>query len=472
MIHQLYRQRTEYSFAFRKKNYVKRNKKTNIIDRIAVILFLLSAGVFVFGYGVMVGKYKFFPYSIWADMEIAFRVATGLYEKPGQKSIHPNIPHHLSPAYYDYAGVRIYDAGAMARGVTLLTSYWHSLNWRPGIRLIDSTGKILHHWKVDPAEIWPVSPHSDYVGRRKNTSDNYIHGCYLFDNGDVIFNVEYMGMVRMNADGKVLWTLPYRTHHSVHRGDDGHFWVCGLKWIKDNPEGRARLAQFPGLNLPVAEDFALKVSEEGEILREISILKVLYLNGYQQLIRQMSGGRSNDILHTNDIEPLSYGLANRYPLFNAGDILVSCRYLNAIFVMDPETEKIKWMCSRFLQQHDPDFLKDGWICVFDNNTDGSDQGQYPGGSQIVAVKPGRNQIRMLYPKTGEQEFYTAHGGKIQYCANGNLLITESRRGRVFETDPSGRTVWEWVQERFNDKLIPEVLEGTRYNLTAEQVAEW
>ena len=358
------------------------------------------------------------------------------------------------------------------KGVTLLTGYWESLGWKPGIRLIDSTGKILHQWKTDPAEIWPTSPHADRYWGRKNTSDNYIHGCYLFDNGDVIFNIEYMGLVRMNAEGKVLWTLPYRTHHSVSRDQDGHFWVCGLQWIEDDPEGWMRLNQYPDLTPPVAEDFALKVSEEGEILHEISLLRVLYENGYQQLIRQMSGKRTDDILHANDIEPLSSGLANRYPLFKAGDVVVSCRYLNAVFVMDPKTEKIKWLCNRFLQQHDPDFLKNGLICVFDNNTDGSDQGQYPGGSQIVAVKPGKNQIRILYPKTNEQAFYTTHGGKVQFLANGNLLITEARRGRVFETDPSGRTVWEWVQERYNDELISEVLEGTRYNITREQIANW
>lgn len=440
--------------------------RKNIFDQIALVLFIFSVICFIFCVGVFVGGKRIFPYHILKNMENAVLIAVGMDKDTVTRY------HYLSDAWYNYSGVRINDANSMMKGVTLLTSYWSSLDWKSGIQLIDSTGRILHRWKVDPAKIWPKSPYTDHVRNRKNTSYNYIHGCYLFDNGDVLFNIEYMGLVRMNASGEVLWTLPgYRTHHSISRDQDGNFWVCGLKWIEDTPEGRARLADYPGLRLPVGEDFALKVSEDGKILREISILKVLYQNGYKQFIRQ-SSKRTDDILHTNDVETLHSDMANQYPLFNAGDILISCRFLNAVFVIDKETEKIKWYCNRFLQQHDPDFLKNGWISVFDNNNDGTENGYYPGGSRIVAVKPGRDEIRIFYPKTKEQEFYTSYGGKVQYLANGNMLITEAWRGRVFETDPSGRTVWEWVQERYNENLVPEVLEGTRYPFTPEQIAGW
>jgi hypothetical protein len=304
--------------------------------------------------------------------------------------------------------------------------------------------------------------------------------------------MDNLGLVRMNAAGKVLWKLPYRTHHSVSRDQDGYFWVCGLKWIEDTPEGRTRLARYPGLNPPVAEDFALKVSEDGEILREISILKALYRSGYQQLIPQISGKQVGDILHINDVEPLLPAMADQYPCFEAGDIAVSCRNINTVLLIGAGTGEVKWLFSRFRQQHDPDFLKDGWIYVYNNNTDGFGHfpgkrhifdnregglvpswfGQYPGGSQILAVKPGEDLTRVIYPRTDKQSFYTPHGGKVQCLENGNLLITEVYRGRVFEVDPSGRTVWEWVQDRYDSELIPEVLEGTRYALTPEQIAAW
>ncbi len=445
---------------------MKRRKRESIVDRLALILFFLSAACIVFGLGVAVGRYQIFPYHILLNMQNAIQISMGIFQDPELR------PHYLYSAWYDYSGARIHDVSSIMKGVTLLTSYWPSLDWKPGIQLIDSTGQVLHMWKTDPTEIWTESPYTDHA-RSFNASNNYVHGCYLFDNGDIIFNLDYMGLVRMNAHGEVLWSLSYRTHHSVTRDEDGHFWVCGQKWIDDTPEGRERIKHYPGLKPSVGEDFALKVSEDGKILREISILKALYESGYQQFIRQMSGRRSDNILHMNKVEALHSDMADQYPLFNAGDIVVSCRRLNAIFVIDSETEKVKWLCSRFLGQHDPIFLNDGTICVFDNNSDGSEgDGSYPGGSRIVAVKPEGNKIRILYPKTDEQEFYTRYCGKIQYLENGNLLITEAQRGRIFETDPSGKIVWEWVHERYNDELIPEVLEGTRYALTREQIAGW
>jgi hypothetical protein len=158
--------------------------------------------------------------------------------------------------------------------------------------------------------------------------------------------------------------------------------------------------------------------------------------------------------------------------FDADDIVVSCRHIHSVFVIDTETERIKWLSSRFLRQHDVDFVGNGYIQIFDNNSDTSINGAYLGGSRIVAVNPAEDVFRLVCPKTNGPSFYTPHGGKAQRLTNGNLLITEARRGRVFEVDESGRTVWEWVQDRHDSELVPEVLEGTRYALTPEQVAAW
>ena len=238
---------------------------------------------------------------------------------------HERIPHHLYPARHDYSGVRIHDANSMAPGVTLLTGYWRAFERKPGLRVIDSAGRVLHQWKTDPAEIWRTSPHADHARGSKNTSENYVHGSFLFENGDVIFNIENLGLVRMNARGEVLWKLPHQTHHSVTRDEFGHFSVCGLKWLENTPEGRERLNRYPGLEPSVAEDFVLQVTEHGEILREIGILKTLYDSGYQKFIWKALARRSGDVLHTNDVEPLRSDMADQYPLFNANDIIVSCR---------------------------------------------------------------------------------------------------------------------------------------------------
>jgi hypothetical protein len=211
--------------------------------------------------------------------------------------------------------------------------------------------------------------------------------------------------------------------------------------------------------------------------QSISLVKVIYDNGMERLLSQKLPGKKNgfggDIFHLNDVEELSPEMAVEYPLFEAGDLVVSLRQIVLVLVLDPDTGKVKWHDNQStIMQHDPDFIGDGWIGVFDNNRDLTKRGTMLGGSRIVGVRPHTGEQRVLYPTSGATPFYTEFSGKWQKQANGNMLITEARAGRVFEATPEGDTVWEWVKPRFDDSQVPEVLEGTRYPFTPAQVAEW
>ena len=426
-------------------------------DRIALGLLFLAGVISAFLYGVAAARYRLFPFD---------------FVEPGYAKLEESLamPHMLCPIRYEETGVKIHDRGAMAPGLTLLTSYWPYLpdnNWTPGIKLIDADGHVLWSWRVpkvknraslDPWLAW-------------HAGGPYVHGSYLFDNGDVVFSSEYIGLYRMNAAGRTLWSIPH-THHSVFRDEDGNFWVSAARRLKDDAAGRKRAADFPGLRLPFFEDRLLKVSPDGKILKDISVLKILYRSGNQRRFwktRTFSG----DLCHLNDVEVLSHEMADQYPMFDAGDLVFSLRSPDFVGVVDPDTEEVKWSATEpFLAQHDPDFIGDGWIGIFDNNDDRTDEGSILGGSRIIAIKPQTNELRLLYPRSGSQRFYTKSGGKWQQLDNGNLLITQARAGRVFEVDAQGRLVWEWFHEHFDDKYVVEVLEGTRYNITHQQVAVW
>jgi len=259
----------------------------------------------------------------------------------------------------------------------------------------------------------------------------------------------------MNACGEVVWTVPYRTHHSVSRDDAGNFWVAGLKW---------RYEPVPEYIHPVPEfvdETMLQVSPDGKILREIFVLQSIYQSGYADLI--VSSHRTLDITHMNDVEVLSASMADRFPTLAAGDILVSLRNLNTVLVIDGKTEKVKWHFRHpLIRQHDPDFEPDGRITIFDNRDDMTQEGMKLGPTQLVSVNPATNEWTIVYPQTSKQAFYTQTGGKHQLLANGNRLITEAHGGRVFEIDPDGDVVWNWIVATRGDGLVPEVLEGTRY----------
>ena len=180
--------------------------------------------------------------------------------------------------------------------------------------------------------------------------------------------------------------------------------------------------------------------------------------------------------------PLPTRLADQYPLFEAGDLVVSLYQLNLVFVFDPETKKVKWSrITPLVHQHDPDFIGDGLISVFNNNADGTPEGIILGGSSMLQFQTKTQEMTQIYPRldgpsaktSKERVFYTPVGGKAQQLDNGNWLLTEAVGARILEVDTQGRTVWEWCQKRHDDGvMISEVLEGTWYPYTSEQVAAW
>lgn len=432
-------------------------------DLLPRVAFFLAALFFACLYGLIAARYDWFPNGV---------VRGALDEVERDDSDVDLSLHHVHPARHDLAGVARYEQ-IEHDDVVLLTSFWPDDDDLPGLRLIDRDGDKLHHWRVNPAEIWPDSPHQDSVRGVFNDPTNYIHGAHLFSNGDVLFNVEFMGLVRMNAAGEVLWTVDRRTHHSVARDERGNFWVCGMRWIETEAQRKGR---FAGLALPLVEDYALKVSPDGEVLQELSVLEALFDAGLQHRIWRVGELRNGDVLHLNDVEPLPQAMAADYPMFDAGDLLVSLRNIDTVLVVAPATSAVKWSAHEpFLAQHDPDWIGGGWISVYDNNNDGTREGQVLGGSRIWALRPADDGQRKIYPtavpaSSHERAFYSQHGGKAQKLANGNWLILEPQPGRVFEIDAEGRTVWEWGHQRRADGVsISEVLGGNSYRLTPAQV---
>jgi hypothetical protein len=416
-------------------------------------LFLIAGA---WGYGALSAKSALFPYPQLRSALSASKDAFGLVF----------VPHHLVPAIYDFSGVKVHDGARISKGSTLVTTYFSDLDWRPGIKLVDVDGNVLHTWDADPARLFPD----------RNFRYSYVHGTHLFPDGDILVILEHAGMVRMGPCGDIEWRLEVpQAHHSIAPSSDGNFWISThVAWL-DDQEGRSHLAQFqfPSLNPPLFEDHATKISPDGKILQDINLIDVVYRNHLQRAITKIGQKHTGDIFHLNDVEELSPEMAQSYPLFAAGDLLVSLRNIDLVLVFDPDTSEVKWHTFDLtIKQHDPDFIGDGWIGVFDNNTDGTARGSFLGGSGIVAVQPHTGRQAGLYPSENADPFYTDAGGKWQLLPNGNMLMVEARAGRALEAAPDGTTVWEWVSERYDEDRVPEVMEATRYDIGSDQILSW
>ena len=138
----------------------------------------------------------------------------------------------------------------------------------------------------------------------------------------------------------------------------------------------------------------------------------------------MHQSTSCDLLHLNDVEPFPARLKEGF--FKKGDVLVSLRNINTVFVFNRETEKIKFICTGlFIRQHDPDFIDGNTFSVFDNTRRPE---EYHPQSRIAIVSAPDKTVKTYYEGTPEHPFYTRIMGKHQWLPNGDLLITETCRG--------------------------------------------
>ena len=427
---------------------MKNNAQTS--SKISFIVFIISLMIFTFLFGLVTASFEWFPFPYFQK---AWYTAKNLWQDA-------TTLHNINPARYpDKTGVLVYKKDKVYPGITLISGSWNpgDEDWYYGIQLVDLDGNLVHQWKLDPSKIWPESPHTDHTaGQHNKKRKTMIHGTIIYPNGDIVFNFEYLTLVRMDWDGNIIWKLPYRTHHSVFEDENGSLWVCGAKWREEN------VPEYPHLYPNYTEDMIVKVSPDGDIKREISILKVLYESNYYGLLFFDWVYNTGDVTHLNNVEVLSTEMAENFKSFNAGDILVSMRYINTVMVIDGITEKVKWaMTHPFVAQHDPDFYPDGTITVFNNGLSKLNADSVLGGSEILKIDPVTNSITPIYGHKEDQYFYTNRGGKHQHLPNGNMIITECMAGRVFEVTSSGELVWDWHTSKWDKINVSEVMQGTR-----------
>ena len=418
-------------------------KNKYFFDLLPKLLFLLSLVIMSFGYGYLAKTFHWFPYY---QVENAKLVA--------QKLI--NEKKNIRPWYYQRTVqtrfVPILDRDKVQPGATLLTCVGNDDSLY--IKVVDPDGQIIHQWRLNWFKVWPHAKHIPARLVPKSRPGTHIHGVKLFPNGDIIFNFTELGLLRMDVCGHVIWRLPYCTHHSVNMDQDGFLWVPGNIYHESKPK-----PGFPYLKPWFIEPMLLKVSPDGERVREISVLDILREDDLTGLLVMSSQARwdvyaRNDILHLNDLEIFPSDLPEG--VFKHGDMMISLRNIQTIMVLDPVTLKVRYIkTGGMIRQHDPDFIDGNTISIFDNNNVKNDPD--PPYSRIILLDARTGENTVYYRGNTEHPFFTPIMGTHQWLPNGNVLITETITGRVFEIAPGGETVWEYFN-LLNDGYVG-IVEG-------------
>ncbi|MFT4926553.1 MAG: hypothetical protein ACI8WB_002651 [Phenylobacterium sp.] len=409
-------------------------------------LFYSSVLILCIVYGMAAEKYKLFPSPMLHSLVDNAKLAVG------------ELWGDSKTWYYVDAKTRkqvpVYKADEVQPGLTLITGLGAERSLV--MKVINFNGDVVNQWDLDWHKIWPDATHlsPDVIPRGK--PGTHIHGSTLMDNGDIIFNFEHLGLVRLDTCGNTVFRVPYSTHHAVNVDDQGNIWTPGeVVHTELTPE-------YPNYLPPYKEATVAEISPQGELLRTISLMALLKDNGYEGLMNlstlvSRKPRVKGDVYHLNDVEVFPKSLPEG--VFKHGDVMVSMRNINTVLVFDPQSLKIRFVSTgQFVRQHDPDFIDGNRFSVYDNNLVAA-KGAANNHSKIVIVSALDGSVTPYFKGSNAIPFYSYIMGKHQWLDNGNLLMVESMNGRALELNPQGQLVWEY-NNLIAQKGVVGIMEGT------------
>lgn len=349
-------------------------KKFFYIFLIVVVLFVLSFSLKrqnnIVNSDNSVEKLKSFPYLTW---------------------------YPIDPKNKLESGVTIYDKKLAFKGVNIYNSRNKAV-----AHLIDMEGNILHTWA--------------------NGNAKWLH-IEMNDRGDMFAIAKDELLLKLDWNSHMLWTNKSSFHHDIDIAENGDVYSITSDIIK---------IPYKDRSISVIDDHITILSPEGKTKKRISLFhlmgeKIIRNRGAEIKIDAHLNERpaeALDAFHVNSIEIIKKNIEN---FAHKGDVLISIREWNLTAVVDLKKEEIVWSWGEeFLRaQHQPTLLDNGNILIFDNH---GNEGQ----SRIVEMNPESKEVEWIYQPLNRYHFYSDTLGGNQKLPNGNLLITESTSGRVYE----------------------------------------
>ncbi len=389
------------------KKSSKLRKATNIIIGFVAFIFLITLTAKIFGNPgnrkigntSAIKALRTLPYVAWV---------------PAQKTIKKR-------------GVTKYNPDKAFSGVNICASIGAA-----GVHLIDMKGRVLHTWNAN------------------NMNDKWHAAVKLCQNGDLLAIAESRNLIRLDWNSNVEWMNKMRYHHEISIAENDDIYVLGRK---------DEVALIYGFPVPILNDYIAIISPDGKTKREIPIFKIVrkYVsfdiipktyrwitkkNNLKKILKLRKKhnyifdvGSIFDIFHTNTITIMDRDIEG---LGRKGDLIICIRELDLIGVVDIEKEELVWVWGpgELSRPHHPTLLENGNILIFDN-------GRIKGYSRIVELDPITKKIVWEYKDSPPQRFYSRIMGACQRLPNGNTLVTESDKSRIFEVTPDGEIVWEF-----------------------------
>lgn len=319
--------------------------------------------------------------------------------------------------------VTVHDPSKAFEGYTFFAPTFEKVAW-----LVDMQGRVVHRWEMETA---PAS-----------------HG-KLLPNGHVMWQgkgpgsiADFVGsgseLVEVDWDGNKVWRYEeVGLNHDFLVLDDDRLIINVFTPI---PGDRVEDIQggIPGTELrgQIWTCCLKEISRVGEVLWEFNVAEHLDLE--------------DDVLC-----PLCprhvWGFCNSLARLPDGNILFPLRLLNDLAVLDPEKGEIVWRLGKDKElghPHSCSVLPNGNFLLYDNGLHrvGADpelQIADISASRLVEIDPETREIVWQYMDPFAPNFYSAICSSAQRLPNGNTLICEATKGRLFEVTKEKEIVWEY-----------------------------
>jgi len=328
-------------------------------------------------------------------------------------------------------GLRIYKPKKCYDGYTLFA---HRTLDLPGVGipfpvyLIDMNGNIVYQWMVG----------GDTALARLKPNGNlaYITGGSLRE---------------VDPRGNIVWRYPGEIDHSFQCLEDGSFLINRNEWSNERGTDGYH-TELPHIELISSDKKILwqwkgakHIDELGKLIGHRIVLSGWWANN-----------NHSEILKDN---PLS----RKDSRFRKGNVLFCYNALSLIGIIDYGTGKVVWAWPWGIDvielPHAPTMLDNGHILIFDNGGSGSKRPW----SRVIELNPLTEEIVWEYHAEPRESFFSPTMGGATRLANGNTLICEATKNRIFEITPTGEIVWDFIST-FNKAAGTEyIYQAFRYS---------
>ena len=338
-----------------------------------------------------------------------------------------------------FGSIPILDPKKIYPGYTLISPYNRLLseggNWESEVYLIDMLGAPVHVWKTSHQALYSVLEHD---GKLLTLNEQPKYSQFYPPGGNT-------GRIQeIDWDSNVVWEYKNDAmHHDIAVLPNGDLafalWEKTPSNIASNIQGGAIGTEMK--NGLIWSDELVEINRQGKI--------VWSWHSYENLDPQ------KDVLgplmpryawtYTNGIKYIEKNPVDGTPAF-----LVSMRSISTLLIIRKSDGAIIWRSPKDMLnlQHDPTYLENGNILVFDNGLDRVPAPFPIYGSRVVEINPKTNKIVWNFDggegAIDKIRFFAPIVGGAQRLPNGNTLITDGPRGHIFEVTQKGDIVWDMV----------------------------